>query len=151
MKKKLKIATIMVALCGIIMSCPAQQRSSVTFKYDYNGNRIEQGLSSKEDKNRETDMNNHTSTSTILDFYSAMKVSLYPNPTYDKLTLSIQDKPEELTLLFKITTSTGTVLQEKILTSNQETFDMSGLSPGIYLFQLISGDRKHVWKVIKEQ
>ena len=150
MNRKLKIVVIMVALGGIFLACPAQQSNTVSFYYDNNGNRIEHMVTSIGSKNNETAMSNHPSTSTILDFFNVMKVGLYPNPTHDKLTLSIQDKPEELTLLFKVTTSTGAVLHEKILTSNQESFDMAELPPGIYNFQLISGDRKHVWKVIKE-
>lgn len=151
MNMKLIITVTMIALLGAFMACPAQQSNTVTFNYDLNGNRIQERLTAKGDRNNETAMKDNPSTSTILDFFNAMKVNLYPNPTDDKLNLSIQDKPDELTLLFKITTSTGTVLYEKILMEDHETFDMSELPPGIYLFQLISGDRKHVWKIIKEQ
>ena len=150
MKRKLKIAASMLALCGAFITCPAQQSNTVVFEYDMNGNRTGQTLSSNQSKSGDTIMNNHPVTSTVLDFFKSMKVSLFPNPTYDNLTLSILNRPEELTLLFKITTSTGLVLQEKILSDDQEVFDMSGLPAGIYLFQLIAGDRKHVWKVIKE-
>ncbi len=79
-----------------------------------------------------------------------MRVSLYPNPAKDKLTLTIQNKPDELSLVFKVTTISGTVLYETPLMDNTLSFDMSVLPSGIYMFQLIGGDRKHIWKVIKE-
>ena len=145
MKKKLRIAIITVAVCRICMTCPAQQSSTMSFTYDMNGNRVEQTLTSSENKNKQTNM-----TSTVLDFFNTMKVSLYPNPTHDKLMLTIQDKPDDITLLFKITTSTGEVLQQKILTGDQESFEMTELPSGVYLFQLICVDKKHIWKVIKD-
>ena len=52
--------------------------------------------------------------------------------------------------VFKVTTISGTVLYEKMMTGDTESYDISVLPSGIYMFQLIGGDRKHIWKVIKE-
>ena len=151
MNTQLKIAAMMMVLSGAGLVCHAQQSQTASFLYDKNGNRIAQGIStSNKGENRETVEKNVPYTSTVLDFCEAMRVSLYPNPTRDKLTLSVKDKPEGLTLVFKLTTSTGLVLQEKVFSGDHETFDVSHLSAGIYLFQLIANDRKHIWKFIKE-
>lgn len=149
MKRIHKIAAIIVALFGTSLHGFAQQSGTVTFGYDDNGNRISHTFSSNQGGRNQAETNS-TSTSTVLDFFNAMRVSLYPNPTKDRLVLTIKDKPDELSLVFKVTTISGTVLYEKMMTGDTESFDMSVLPSGIYMFQLIGGDKKHIWKVIKE-
>ena len=149
MKRKHEIAVMLIALLVAGLRAYAQQGSTVSFGYDNNGNRTSQSVSSNQGaKNRADEKPN--STTTVLDFFGAMRVSLYPNPAKDKLTLSIQNKPEELSLVFRVTTVSGAILYEKALNGDTESFDMSVLPSGIYMFQLIGGDRKHIWKVIKE-
>lgn len=149
MKRIYEIAAIIIALLGISLHCQAQQTGTVSFGYDDNGNRTSQSYASKQGGKVRQEEPTKT-TSTILDFHGDMRVSLYPNPAKDKLTLTIQNKPDELSLVFKVTTISGTVLYEIPLMDNTLSFDMSVLPSGIYMFQLIGGDRKHVWKVIKE-
>lgn len=149
MKRIHKISAIIIALLGISLHCQAQQTGTVSFGYDDNGNRTSQSYASKQGGKVRQEEPTKT-TSTILDFHGDMRVSLYPNPAKDKLTLTIQNKPDELSLVFKVTTISGTTLSEMPLMDNTLSFDMSVLPSGIYMFQLIGGDRKHVWKVIKE-
>ena len=149
MKRKHVILAIIIALLGISLHCQAQQTGTVSFGYDDNGNRTSQSYASKQGGKVRQEEPTKT-TSTILDFHGDMRVSLYPNPAKDKLTLTIQNKPDELSLVFKVTTISGTVLYEIPLMDNTLSFDMSVLPSGIYMFQLIGGDRKHVWKIIKE-
>lgn len=149
MKRIHKISAIIIALLGIGLHCQAQQSSTMSFGYDDNGNRTSQSYASKQGGKVRQEEPTKT-TSTILDFHGDMRVSLYPNPAKDKLTLTIQNKPDELSLVFKVTTISGTTLSEMPLMDNTLSFDMSVLPSGIYMFQLIGGDRKHIWKVIKE-
>lgn len=140
----------MVVLCGAFTICKAQQSNTVNFTYDKNGNRMGQTFTSSGSKDRYTDIENRPSTSTINDIFSATKICLYPNPTSDNLTLAIQDKPNECGFLLRIATVSGSVIQEKVVSSDQETFDMAELPTGVYLFQLVSGKKTKVWKVIKQ-
>lgn len=149
MKRIHKISAIIIALLGISLHCQAQQNGTVSFGYDDNGNRTSQSYSSNQGGKGRLEEPSKT-TSTVLDFHGDMRVSLYPNPAKDKLTLTIQNKPDELSLVFKVTTISGTTLSEMPLMDNTLSFDMSVLPSGIYMFQLIGGDRKHIWKVIKE-
>jgi len=149
MKRIYEIAAIIIALLGIGLHCQAQQSSTMSFGYDDNGNRTSQSYSSNQGGKGALEETSKT-TSTVLDFYGNMRVSLYPNPAKDKLTLTIQNKPDELSLVFKVTTISGTTLSEMPLMDNTLSFDMSVLPSGIYMFQLIGGDKKHIWKVIKE-
>ena len=125
MKRKHVIAAIAIALFGTSLNCQAQQNTTVTFGYDDNGNRTSQTISSNQGRKSKPE-ENPTATSTILDFYGDMRVALYPNPAKEKLTLSIQNKPEELSLVFKVTTLSGAVLYEKALNSDTESFDKIG-------------------------
>ena len=149
MKRIHKISAIIIALLGISLHGQAQQTGTMSFGYDDNGNRTSQSYASKQGGKVRQEEPTKT-TSTVLDFHGDMRVSLYPNPAKDKLTLTIQNKPDELSLVFKVTTISGTVLYEIPLMDNTLSFDMSVLPSGIYMFQLIGGDRKHVWKIIKE-
>ena len=133
MKRRIRIAAMMLVLWSVFTACPAQQSDMVHNKTD--NRRIEKEIHWK---------------STILDFFCAMQVCLYSNPTRDSLTLAVRNKPDDLTLLFKLTTALGTVLQEKEFSCDRETFDISQLPPDVYLFQLIASDRKQVWKLVKE-
>ena len=151
MNRKLKIVTIMIVLSFVWTIGYAQQTGMVTFTYDLDGNRISQSLSTaKGNENRETAEDNISTISfNKLGFINDMRVELYPNPTHNKLTLVIQEKPEDVSILIRITTTTGATLQEKEVSGNEETFDMSKLPSGIYLLQLIAGDRINTWKVMK--
>ena len=129
MKRKHVILAIIIALLGISLHCQAQQTGTVSFGYDDNGNRTSQSYASKQGGKVRQEEPTKT-TSTILDFHGDMRVSLYPNPAKDKLTLTIQNKPDELSLVFKVTTISGTTLSEMPLMDNTLSFDMSVLPSG---------------------
>lgn len=153
MNRKPKIVTIMIVLSFVCTIGYTQQTGTVTFTYDLDGNRISQTFSrdrGNENKGLAEDKATITSpTSPALDFFNEMQVELYPNPIHDELTLSIQDKPEDISILIRITAITGAIIQEKEVSGDRETFDMSKLPSGIYLLQLIDGDRIKTWKVMK--
>lgn len=77
-----------------------------------------------------------------------MQLSMYPNPADDKLMLSVAGTDGygcEATLM----TATGVTVERRTVSSAVTEFDMSRLAPGVYLISLVSGDERHVWKIVK--
>ena len=149
MKRDLKIATTMVALWGAFLTCPAQQSNTVTFNYDSNGNRIGQTFTSNGGRTNEAAMSNNISDSAIFDSFKALKVSIYPNPTHDKVFLSIGDFAKT-TVRAKLITETGATLWEDNIASDVGSIDLSGQSVGVYLLELAIEGERRIWKVIKK-
>jgi hypothetical protein len=149
MKRKLKIAATMITLWGSFLACPAQQSNTVTFNYDSNGNRIGQAFTSGVGRANETAMSDNNSASTILDSFKAMKVNIYPNPTHDKVFLSIENIAKTL-VHAKLVTETGATLWESNITGDVESIDLSGQAAGVFLLELTVERERRIWKVIKK-
>lgn len=148
MNRQLRIVALLLALISVCPICQAQQTHTVDFTYDLDGNRI----------NREIlfgRMERHGQTSdeflsSVTDSFETMEVSLYPNPTNDMFFVEIKnetDKKAEATLA----QISGALLEKRIMTNSLESFDLSRLAFGMYLFKLTVGNETHIWKVIKKQ
>lgn len=145
--------TIVLALMAFA-PCFAQQRSTVSFGYDANGNRTSWAIGFKkvQDNGKGTlEANDLSSMMTIAeDSFSEMQVSLYPNPTSGTFSVALQNRTDGKPMKAALTSPTGTILEEKQFKSNLEQFDLSKQAAGIYFLKLVVGDEVHVWKVIKK-
>lgn len=77
-------------------------------------------------------------------------LSIYPNPVADRLTVLINGyAPKDITL--KITDITGRLISEETseLNNNNITINTSSLSAGIYLLEILQGNRIQTTKFIK--
>jgi len=120
--------------------------------YDANGNRISRTLTvaKVEEKGKSDDI------TTTLDFISeetnafgGATVSIYPNPTHDKLTVSIQGLRENHVKACLIAT-TGAILIQQELCKDVHDLDLSSLPSGMYLLQLSASNMTQILKIIKE-
>ncbi|MCF6352145.1 MAG: T9SS type A sorting domain-containing protein [Cyclobacteriaceae bacterium] len=76
----------------------------------------------------------------------ANKISTYPNPVKDKLTINALEQPIES---YKIYTVNGQVIQsDSLVTKNQ--VNTSSLIPGVYLLEFIANQKTVIIKFIKE-
>ena len=148
MNRQYRIMALLIALMGALPICYAQQTHTIAFSYDLNGNRITREiLFGKLERNGETSEEFHSSATA---FFETMEVNLYPNPTNDKFFVEIKGDTSEKAEA-TITHISGAVLEKRILTNSLESFDLSGLAPGLYLLKLTVDNETHVWKVIKKQ
>lgn len=77
---------------------------------------------------------------------SEIGAKLYPNPTDGPVELVLDSPVDAL----KVMDMTGKTILRRTHLSSQESFDLSGFSNGIYIFQLQTGEEmKHI-KVIKK-
>ena len=76
-------------------------------------------------------------------------ISLYPNPASSQINLSFENNLEKASL--KISTITGqTVFEKSNISGNSLSFDVSVLSNGIYVLQVIDANSISTSKFIKE-
>lgn len=69
-------------------------------------------------------------------------VRIYPNPTADKITLSLKDNTNNVTAI--LTDMTGKVLQEKALQQGENDMQLSQYRSGMYCL-LLSDTKGHRW------
>ncbi len=76
-------------------------------------------------------------------------IFVYPNPTTDYLTLKV-DKFELLTLSFQLFDMNGKLLQNKKVTDNETSINMSNLVPATYFVKVIEGNKElKTFKIIR--
>lgn len=150
MKTPLTKAILILFLTIAVVPCLAQQRGTVIFTYDANGNRITRSFSMKKiNENGKNVESENPTLAEATDIFSDMEVNLYPNPTKDVVFVSVPSSESQPKLKMKLVTSTGAVLHEKELIGTIESFDLSGLSGGCYFLELSTTAESHVWKIIK--
>lgn len=151
MRNRLKTSIALATLLLVMVSSHAQN-AIVNFGYDANGNRISRTLTvAKVEENGKSG-----DTTTTLDFISeetkvfgGVTVSIYPNPTHDKLTVSIQGLRENHVKACLIA-PTGAILIQQELCEGIHDLDLSILPSGMYMLQLSASNMTQIRKIIKE-
>ena len=137
----------------VVMPCFAQQRGTVRFAYDADGNRTGWTIAFQREQDNGKGISEADDwpnfTTTAEDSFAEMQVSLYPNPTSSTFSVALQNRTDGKPMQAVLTSPTGAVLAEKRFESNLEQFDLSDQAAGIYFLKLIVGDEVHVWRVIK--
>ncbi|MFZ4543028.1 MAG: T9SS type A sorting domain-containing protein [Saprospiraceae bacterium] len=79
-----------------------------------------------------------------------ISISVYPNPTEDKLTLQVEDY-HRYNLLYQLLDLQGKLLESTALISNQTQIDMHNLPAATYFLNVVNGGNKKVqsFKIIK--
>jgi opacity protein-like surface antigen len=79
-----------------------------------------------------------------------ISISVYPNPTEDKLTLQVEDY-NRYNLLYQLLDLQGKLLESTALISNQTQIDMHNLPAATYFLNVVNGGNQKVqsFKIIK--
>lgn len=85
--------------------------------------------------------------STGLQEWKENTVHVYPNPVRDQLHLDGLSKAPQKILVRSLT---GEIIKAIQVESSVETIDVSGLSPGLYLFEFVSDEYHFAKKVLKQ-
>ncbi|MCR5646009.1 MAG: T9SS type A sorting domain-containing protein [Bacteroidales bacterium] len=86
-----------------------------------------------------------SATDTLLD----MTVNIYPNPTNDRVFVSTVAGEACGSLKARLMTTTGVLLEERLIENTAESFDMAGRASGIYLLEISGNGEQHLWKILK--
>ena len=119
----------------------------MSFIYDANGNRTARQIvigGSKGDACK-----SETKAPTFVDDFETLSVTLYPNPTEGRFCIEVNGNGDSGNLQARLTTTTGNVIYDKTIDNPTDCFDLTRHPAGIYLLELISNDKSHIWKVIK--
>jgi hypothetical protein len=80
-----------------------------------------------------------------------LSLTVYPNPTTDKLTLSISEF-EISNLSYQLYSIQGKLLQNEKITEKQTSISMSDLMPANYFVKVLQGNKEvKIFKIIKTQ
>jgi len=148
MKRTIRLIALLLALL-LAGAGTVHAQEMIRFTYDADGNRTSTSLvfeKAEDDNDRSDEVNNPLDIA--LDTIGGMQISMYPNPTSDKVILSVTGTDTygcEATL----TTAAGVVIERRTVSSVSSEFDMSRLASGVYLISLVSGEERHVWKIVK--
>lgn len=143
---------ITIAIIMTVAMASRAQNAIVHFGYDGDGNRISRTLTMdrNEDKSQAAD-----STATLssiietLDDDGSATLSIYPNPTHDILTVAV-DGLSEKTAKVSMVTISGEVVFSREMSDGRHDFDLSNMSPGIYMLLFSSQNITKSWKIIKD-
>mgnify|MGYP006253216833 FL=1 len=76
-------------------------------------------------------------------------ISIFPNPTTDKLYISFEENTQNLTYKIDILNVAGQVLDTKT-TYNHTFFDVANLASGVYFIRFADEKNSHVTKFVRE-
>lgn len=145
--KAITIAIIMtVAMAG------RAQNAVVHFGYDGDGNRISRTLTIDRNEEKSQAADSTTNLASIietLDDDGNATLSIYPNPTHDILTVAVDGLSEKSATLSIVTVS-GSVVLSREMSDGKHDFDLSEMSPGIYMLLFSSPNITKSWKIIKD-
>ncbi len=83
-----------------------------------------------------------------VDEFELQGVSVYPNPTRDRLNIALKDP---MTAEFMLINSLGVVLQEGIILNGQQTLDIEKYASGVYSLRVVQGEKSRTLRLLKNQ
>ncbi|MBR4148102.1 MAG: T9SS type A sorting domain-containing protein [Bacteroidales bacterium] len=130
---------------------------TVHFGYDACGNRTSRTLEFKSMLDGQDPAPNDSVSSDdaeqwhaeLHDVFVGREVALFPNPTDGSFILSLAGEKASEKATATLCTLDGKLIEERLLTSDLEAFDLGGKPAGIYLLRLTSERETKAWKVIK--
>ena len=146
----MKKAFIVLIAMFLAVSGFSQHTGEVSFAYDGNGNRILRSITfERVGGNGENASGKGAPVASAKDAFVNLEVSIYPNPTHDRVLLSVGDNRRETPVHARLATLAGATLWEGTVTCDVESIDLSGQASGVYLLELNAEGERHVWKVVK--
>ncbi|WP_422105477.1 T9SS type A sorting domain-containing protein [Winogradskyella sp.] len=92
-----------------------------------------------------------SSTETLsVNFEGALETSIYPNPFIDKLNIKLEN-PTNTSLEVHLYTVSGQLIKQKMIHPNTSefSFELNDESAGSYVLHLYAGNKKEVFKILK--
>lgn len=147
--KKFSFLIILMILSFFNLS---SQVSAYIYSYDPSGNRISRELIILPEilKSQEVDNQSATDTTKLEYFAFGKSVRIYPNPTSDYLNIEISNLQIENNSTVIIYDTSGRILRKMGITDNNTVLNLSDISSGLYILQLIIGEHRKEWNILKK-
>ena len=132
----------------LISLCPAlHSQNKVTYGYDAAGNRISRTIVlSPTSAPAPTVDEPVVYTETFAD----IKLKIYPNPTNGLVKVEIYNLPKGQTANIRLYAMSGKLITTLKNVSDAASINLSGQPAGIYLMNIVAGDFRTEWKIIKK-
>jgi hypothetical protein len=126
----------------IIISTKTLQGQSIKFDYDEAGNRVQKEVIYLQPRKKVA----------FQDFIDSTRISLYPNPTTDFLSVEVKntDALESENFLFKILDQGGKLIKRGTIKNGINQIDFREYPKGIYYLGLIRREDNSSWKIVKQ-
>ena len=135
--KNIALFLISFTLCQVCLAqCP-----SLEFSYDIAGNRIVRQIGTSSPcriQNPEPE--------------NSLNASLYPNPTQDRINIVLEkaaDEKDDMQSQLYLYDMSGKEMYSLISPNLKMQMDITALSAGSYYLQVIRGDRKKIFTIMK--
>lgn len=143
---------VFIAMTMMTAMASRAQNTIVHFGYDDDGNRISRTLTIDRDEEKSQAADSTINLSGItetLDDDGSTTLSIYPNPTHDILTVAV-DGLSENSATVSIVALSGGVVMSREMSDGKHDFDLSEMSPGLYLLLFSSQNITKSWRIIKD-
>ena len=84
------------------------------------------------------------------EFLSEHKSTIYPNPTKGHLMIDVTNLDPDIENIIYGYTPSGQLIVTKKVTEERTDIDLNNQPNGTYLFYIILGKEKSIWKIIKQ-
>jgi len=135
---------------AVFLTVPAQTRN-VVFEYDASGNCIVKYKTVVlPARSMAYDFENQEDFSLTDDAFGEIKTIIFPNPTKGILQVEFQNKPDELSVNYRLVSMTGKHIATGTGTDSFLTLDLSAMPAGTYLLHLTMDGKSETYKIIKQ-
>ena len=134
---------LIVILSFLLLPLTVSAQTSVTFSYDYSGNRITRQLYiGVKSRNRESEV-------TAVESLSGKKISIHPIPAESKVRVEILGLTDADICIIRIYNLSGKLLKEQNA-EDSTILDLSSYKKDCYILSIELNKEKKTWKIIKD-
>lgn len=126
------------------------QTCKIKIYYDENGSRTQRVLKCQGEKPAPENATQLAETHPDLNRLAGKGFQVYPNPANDQVNVKLDNAFLAQGTSIIITELSGKVLQQQKVSSPLSTFLLHGYADGVYFITIVSGNDRHVIKIVKQ-
>ncbi len=138
---------IFIVLCFLSSVAISQTPPKIEYGYSVSGNRISRKISMNPFKVGKKD-----SAQSVSEFSKILMeegISVFPNPTSDKIVLTLNAFDPTETNSMSLLDAKGVEVMSQKLTEQKSEMDVSHLTAGVYFFKVIKNKKMLYYKIVK--
>lgn len=150
MNSLLKKAILVAMLAIVAAPCLAQQRQTVSFGYDDNGNRTSRDIRVTRFDGDKGDGSGNDILLAVDEVFEEAQVSVFPNPARDAVTISVKHNTISFPMQVTLLTQNGEVLEQRTTEDSSTTIRFGSYAAGIYLLVVEVKGKTQAWEIVKD-